>query len=308
MSGPDTTRRAALLAAPLALTACASVTPVPVQMALCPPPQPRGDLLGEGTTERRVLVPSTWGFTHAWVRGGTDARKTPLLLLHMMPFSGAYWRPFMAELAKDRLVIAPDMPGCGLSDGPANDPTMTDYADALLEFINLTRLGEVDVLGFHTGSFLAAELSHHAERTVRRAVLTGIPYFDEPTRTERLARTSPIPLGTPQEIATRWSVLDQFLVNYGPDRKRELISESIHAGPNIHRPTRAVLTYACRERLSTMRNRTLVLVLDEMLAAETRAASGLIRGADVRERMQWKSDAWETKSAELAAEIDDFLS
>jgi pimeloyl-ACP methyl ester carboxylesterase len=296
-----------LAAAPLA--ACASVTPAPVQMALCPPPQPRGDLLGEGTGARRALIPSRWGQMHVWVQGGTDFTAKPALLcLHMMPFSGAFFRPFLAEMAKDRLVLAPDMPGCGLSDGPPEPVPMATYADAMLELINLTSIARVDVVGFHTGAALGAALAAHAGApTVRKLVLAGYPLFESPEAEQRRAAAKPLDLSTPEAIATRWKALDAFLTGYSADRKRELIAASLAAGPNMHWPTLAVLDQNTAALGRAIKQPILMPVLDEMLAAHTRKASALLPTARLKETPQLKSDAWENAAPALAQLTREFL-
>jgi pimeloyl-ACP methyl ester carboxylesterase len=306
---PGIDRRAALFSATLTLGGCTSVTPAPVQMALCPPPQPRADLLGDGTAERRVFIPSRWGQMHAYVRGGTDFKAKPaLLLLHMMPFSGAFYRPLMAELAKDRLVVAPDLPGCGLSDGPHEAAPMATYADALLELINLTRIARVDVLGFHTGAALAAALSAHAEGpTVRRLVLAGYPHFEGEEARMRRAQAKPLELSTPELVAARWRALDAFMTGYNAERKRELIAQSIGASANVHFPTLAVLDQDTIDIGARVRDSVLMLVLDEMLAMHTRRAAQHFPTAKLEERPAWKSDAFENKASEIASRVRAFL-
>ncbi len=51
----------------------------------------------------------------------------PVVFLHGWPASSYLWRKIMEPLAQYRLVIAPDLPGFGLSDKPPDDPYTFDY-------------------------------------------------------------------------------------------------------------------------------------------------------------------------------------
>ena len=86
-------------------------------------------------------------------------------------------------LAKDRLVMAFDTPGYGNSDPPSEQPTIADYANALILAIkNLTDAPQVDVLGHLTGSFIAIEMAVAQPEFVRRVVLSRSPVFSEEMR------------------------------------------------------------------------------------------------------------------------------
>ena len=57
---------------------------------------------------------------------------TPLVLVHGIPTSSFLWRAMIDELSAHGRVIAPDLPGFGLSDPPANgDYSISSYAGLL---------------------------------------------------------------------------------------------------------------------------------------------------------------------------------
>lgn len=200
---PDATRRFALLAAATApLAACASMTPAPVQMALCPPPQARGDLLGDGTPQRRALIPSRYGQMHVRVQGGTDfTHRAVTMLLAPRGATSAYFVPLMAGLSTERLVLAPDLAGCGLSDAPPAREALSTYADTLLELINLTRVARVDVVGVGAGARLAVALARHAGPPTIRSVLlvhtADHPSFEAYTPSRQTLLRAEVALGGP---------------------------------------------------------------------------------------------------------------
>jgi haloacetate dehalogenase len=102
-------------------------------------------------------------------------RTTPVLLLHGVPETSATWRGLMAELAKDRQVLAPDLKGLGQSEakGPYDIPTLVSELAALVlhEFDE-----QVDVVGHDWGGSLGLALAGTRPDLVRRLVDIAGPY------------------------------------------------------------------------------------------------------------------------------------
>ena len=91
---------------------------------------------------------------------------------------GREWMPrepsrFIAEMARDRLAVAPDTPGFGLSTAPIDDPSIDDYARCIADLLAHLeqRFGcrQFDVMGYHTGSKIALALARR-EAARRRAL------------------------------------------------------------------------------------------------------------------------------------------
>ena len=95
----------------------------------------------------------------------------PLVCLHMSPYSGAMYEPLMGEMASDHMVIAPDTPGYGMSDRLPGKPTISDYAQAIILLLEGLEISQADLLGFHTGTFIAAKSSNlgASEKRIFRA-------------------------------------------------------------------------------------------------------------------------------------------
>lgn len=97
---------------------------------------------------------------------------SPLLLLHGGGGGGANWYRLIAPLARDHRVIAPDLPGFGLSDDVPPAPPLGNQAalilDRLLEALGLTR---ISVLGTSFGGLAALRLAQHFPGRVRRLLL-----------------------------------------------------------------------------------------------------------------------------------------
>jgi len=108
--------------------------------------------------------------------GGFDEGVT-LFCLHPSDLSSRTFHRFLPEIADDRSVYAPDLPGCGESD-PAPSSTLTDAAAAIADLAKDLRLRQIDLLGFGFGAGVALELTVARPELVRRLVLVAAPPID----------------------------------------------------------------------------------------------------------------------------------
>jgi pimeloyl-ACP methyl ester carboxylesterase len=108
--------------------------------------------------------------------GGFDEQVT-LICLHSREGSSRSFMRFLPEIAADRSVYAPDLPGFGESD-PAPSDTFADGARAVLDLTGDLRLRHVDVLGVGFGAAVALDLAAREADLVRRLVLMGTPPMD----------------------------------------------------------------------------------------------------------------------------------
>jgi pimeloyl-ACP methyl ester carboxylesterase len=108
--------------------------------------------------------------------GGFDEQVT-LVCLHSREGSSRSFMRFLPEIAAERSVYAPDLPGFGESD-PAPSATFGDGAQAVLDLTTDLRLRQVDVLGVGFGAAVALDLAARDPDLVRRLVLVGTPPMD----------------------------------------------------------------------------------------------------------------------------------
>ena len=109
--------------------------------------------------------------------GGFDEGVT-LVCLHPERASSRSFVQFLPEIANDRSVYAPDLPGCGESDAAPSG----GYAEAAAAIIDLAadlRLRRIDVLGLKFGAGVALELGAARPDLVRRLVLVGAPPLEQ---------------------------------------------------------------------------------------------------------------------------------
>ena len=114
--------------------------------------------------------------------GGFDEGVT-LFCLHPEDGTSRTFDPFLAEIANDRSVYAPDMPGMGESDplsrGSAAGQEHEEAALAVADLAADLRLRQIDVLGFRFGAAVALSLAVVKPELVRRLVLIGTPPLEQ---------------------------------------------------------------------------------------------------------------------------------
>ena len=117
-----------------------------------------------GQLHVRTAFPTTGGFDEG----------TTLLCLHPKDASSRIFDRFLSEIADDRSVYAPDLPGCGESDA-APDTDFISAAAAIADLAADLRLRQIDVLGFRFGAGVALSLAVSKPELVRRLVLVAAP-------------------------------------------------------------------------------------------------------------------------------------
>lgn len=106
---------------------------------------------------------------------------TAAVLVHGLIVSSRYLMPLGVELAHERPVLIPDLPGYGLSAAPSGRPTLANLADAVIDCAAAAGHQRVALIGNSFGAQVAVEAAlRHPER-VDRIVLLG-PTVDPAAR------------------------------------------------------------------------------------------------------------------------------
>lgn len=116
-----------------------------------------------GQLHVRTAFPSSGGFDE----------QTTLFCLHHSEASSRGFDRLLSEMAQDRSVYAPDLPGFGESD-PAPGFGAADAASAVSDLASDLRLRRIDVLGIGFGAAVALELAAARTELVRRLVLAAL--------------------------------------------------------------------------------------------------------------------------------------
>lgn len=122
-------------------------------------------------------VDGPYGQIHyAISRPTKNSAKPPLVLLHQVPNTLAEFGPLIGAMGEDRVTIAIDTPGYGGSAVPPAQPRIEDYARAIADALQVLGLGDrpVDVVGNHTGAFIATALAIAKPKQVARLALFGV--------------------------------------------------------------------------------------------------------------------------------------
>ncbi|MGH8322275.1 MAG: alpha/beta fold hydrolase [Steroidobacteraceae bacterium] len=230
---------------------------------------------------RRGYFESRYGQLHvhnAIPPGGGFEEGTPLLCLHKSLLSGRLFERFLALAGRDRSVYAPDLPGFGDSDPPSSRPAIVDYAASIGDFLDSMRFRQIDILGYHTGSLVAAELAISRPKQVRRVVLVSVPLLTEGER-ESLRRVTLSISATADgaHLAGEWQRIGQA---YGQGAPLELVTtafvEKLRNGLHPAWFDHAALQYPVRERLSLITQQALLVrPRDDLWEATSRAREAL---------------------------------
>ncbi len=192
---------------------------------------------------RKAYAPSRFGQLHYRIVTPEAASQPPLLCLHQTPSNSREWGPIQPYLANDRVVVAADTPGYGMSDPPPEPPEIGDYADVMFDFMGhlagsgVVAPGPFDVLGYHTGSITATEMARRDAQRVRRCVLFGLAAYDEDVRAERLDRLSerfPPPDRTLAHVEKLWSIIGELADPRIPAEQLHVgMAESLRLGKRL---------------------------------------------------------------------------
>ncbi|HTU04165.1 MAG TPA: alpha/beta fold hydrolase, partial [Trebonia sp.] len=128
-----------------------------------------------GFTEHKVQVD---GIGINYVRGG---HGPVLLLLHGYPQTWYSWDDILPALAQHYTVIAPDLPGAGLSDAPASAADYTKKAMAADIYGLMVKLGlshHIRIVGHDIGTMVAYSYAAAHPHDVVKLVLSEAPIPD----------------------------------------------------------------------------------------------------------------------------------
>lgn len=191
--------------------------------------------------------------------GGGFEEGTPLLCLHHAGGSGRVFERFLALAGRDRSVYAPDTPGFGESDPPHARPAVLDYAAAIGDFVESMRFRQIDVLGYQTGTLIAAELAIARPKQVRRVVMVSVPVLNDSER-DALRRGSWVPSEDGAQLVAEWKrALEIYGQNVALDVRVRAFAEKLKSGSQVGWALAAAQQYSARERLALVTQTALVL-------------------------------------------------
>jgi pimeloyl-ACP methyl ester carboxylesterase len=138
-----------------------------------------------------------------------------LLLLHPSPRQGGIMEPLMRVLENEYTVIAPDLPGYGLSAPLPGRPTsIADYLPALHEFIQSLTDKPVSLYGTATGAQVAIGYGIRYPENIRQLYLDNCAHFEATESAHILERYFPdfLPVPDGSHLQRLWEMAyDSFM-------------------------------------------------------------------------------------------------
>ena len=257
----------------------------------------------------RAYAKSRFGQLHYRI-GGPQGSRSPLLLLHPSPLSGYVFENLMAEMARDRLVIAPDTPGFGMSDPPSSPPEIADYAAIMLDFIAELGLGIVDVMGYHTGSLTALEMSRQSPDVVRKIAMISATMFT-PKETEAFREEyKPSTIDElPPEMAKNWPWFKNefWRMEKSQNRQFNLFLDGQRNPDWAPWGHRAAFNYDIATALKTSNHQILILNPEDDLWTYTPRAAPLLKNGKVLDLPGWTHGFLDAETAKVGKILRDFL-
>ena len=215
--------------------------------------------------------------------------RRPLLCLHMSPYSGRIYQAFLAAMGVDRIAIAPDTPGFGESDAPPAPPSIEDYAAAMGGLIDALGLGEVDLMGYHTGSETCVALALARPQQVRHVVMVSAPIFTAAECRELRATYGPMQLDREGgHLLRKWQ--SQL---YWSMPGRTLAAAAEQFPDALRNPQvswwghHAAFAYDLAGELPKVAQPLLILNPDDDLHAHTQRAAGLLQNGRIQHLPGW---------------------
>ncbi|WP_347343501.1 alpha/beta fold hydrolase [Jatrophihabitans telluris] len=102
-----------------------------------------------------------------------ESAKSPLLLIHGIGDNSTTWLPVMSALARNHLVIAPDLLGHGQSDKPRADYSVAAYANGMRDLLGTLDIDRVNLVGHSLGGGVAMQFAYQFPERTERLVLVG---------------------------------------------------------------------------------------------------------------------------------------
>jgi pimeloyl-ACP methyl ester carboxylesterase len=199
--------------------------------------------------------------------------EPPMVLVHGLGGQWQNWLENIPRLAQERRVIAPDLPGFGLSEMPTERISISGYGqavDALIEHLEIER---ADVVGNSMGGFVASEVAIQFPQRVERLALVSAAGISS-------ASVSRAPVLTVGRIATAVTVYTAarhramsrrpltrhlalaFVARHPSKLRADLVWEGFMKGAGkegFDDALRACVEYDFRDRLPEIRSPTLIV-------------------------------------------------
>ena len=207
---------------------------------------------------RRGYVDTSAGQIH--YREAGRGGDVPIVMIHQTASCGIMLERVMAELQAEYRVIAPDVPGFGMSDAPREPGSIPLDAQAMHEALRGLRIDSCWLFGVHSGVAGAVELEARHRGTARKLVLSGPPCANDAMRALIAEQGKPFDIredgGHLMEIWARIRAKDPAAALEWAHTE---CVNNLHAGPRWHEAYLATAACDFNNLLPTIRCPTLLM-------------------------------------------------
>ncbi len=106
-----------------------------------------------------------------WIEIGDSDANPPLILLHGLSDCYSTWKHITADLARDRRLLIPDLPGHGYSARPDASYGIQWHASIIAQWLDLLDFQQVDCAGHSFGGGVAQMLLLECPQRIRKLAL-----------------------------------------------------------------------------------------------------------------------------------------
>ncbi len=258
---------------------------------------------------RKTYIDGRFGQIHVRMAGQHHGEKRPLLCFHLSPVSGVIYDTWLTEMGRDRLVLAPDTPGYGMSDFPPAPPTIMDFAAAMGEVADAMGLKEFDVMGYHTGSKIAVETARQRPKQVRHLVLVSAPvYTEDDLKKQRVDNAAPAPDAEGAFLVTAWKSLYRWQDKRStPKDVIKQFPDHLRGGDKIGWGHHAAFAYTYPTMIVDVTAPILVFNPTDDLVEYTPRIAPYLKNGKVKNLTGWSHGFLDHSTQEVAAMVRPFL-
>lgn len=246
---------------------------------------------------RRQFIDTEFGQMHCRIAGDPSDKNT-LICLHQSPKSTREFIPFMELASNDRQVVGVDNPGHGESDVPKSPVGIEGYARAVWAAIDALGVGQVDLVGYHTGTKVATEMAWQRPDDVGSIVMISALVATDEERAAFVAGFQPVPLD--EEGARFTRIWEKSLHYRGPGVTLEMLAsslaEQLRAGDAYEWGHQAAFEYSevFPERLKAIPQKVTLLNPNDMLFDYTKRAEKYLNNGTLIDHAEWGNGFLET--------------
>jgi pimeloyl-ACP methyl ester carboxylesterase len=254
----------------------------------------------------RTYIDGLFGQMHLRMTKPETVTARPLLCIHISPLSGIVYEKFLSEIGTDRIAVASDTPGYGMSDGPDDAPNIETYAAAMGRLLDALNFETADLIGYGTGSKIAFQIALDNPDRIKHVTLISAPDYTEDEVAHMRSTLGRViePVEDGSHLLANWEQVTGFPNN---ELRMRVFPEHIRSGARKPWGPRAAFAFRYRDRLDELKPPLMVLNINNEITKPTRRLSEVLKNGRYVERLDWRHGFLEDSPGEVAALVREFV-